>query len=166
MPREELKNRLKLPSALFQPLLEHLKARGEVKEEQNILACSDFRIQLHPPQREQADALLRLFEQMPFSPPSVKECKQRLGDELYQALLELGELIQVSEDVVFRMPDYLRAKEEVCRLIAEQGEVSAAQVRDRLQTSRKYALALLEYFDQIGFTERRGDVRILNPKGD
>ncbi|MFN3308153.1 MAG: selenocysteine-specific translation elongation factor [Anaerolineales bacterium] len=166
MPREELKKRLKLPPALFQPLLEHLIAQGELKEEQNTLACSDFRIQLSPPQREQADSLLHLFEQMPFSPPSVKECKQRVGDELYQALLELGELIQVSEEVVFRMSDFLSAKEMVRRLIAEQGEISAAQVRDRLQTSRKYALALLEYLDQIGFTERRGDVRVLKPKGD
>ncbi len=166
MPREELKKRLKLPSAFFQPLLEHLKEKGDVKEEQNTLACSDFRIQLSAPQREQADALLRLFEQMPFSPPSVKECKQRLGDELYQALVELGELIQVSEEVVLRVSDFLSAKEMVRQLIAAQGEVSAAQVRDRLQTSRKYALALLEYLDQIGFTERHGDVRVLKPKGD
>jgi len=116
---------------------------------------------LKPSQREQADALLRLFAEAPFSPPGVKECKQKLGDELYQALLELGELIQVSDEVVFRMTDYLQAKERVGALIAQTGEVSAAQVRDHLQTSRKYALALLEYLDQIGFTERRGDVRVL-----
>jgi selenocysteine-specific elongation factor len=73
----------------------------------------------------------------------------------------LGELIQVSDEVVFRMTDYLQAKERVGALIAQTGEVSAAQVRDHLQTSRKYALALLEYLDQIGFTERRGDVRVL-----
>lgn len=165
MPREELKNRLKLPAPLFQTLLDQLLQNGKVREEQNYLANSDFHIQLKPPQREQADALLRLFERNPFSPPSVKECKQSLGEELYQALLELEELIQVSEEVVFRMIDYLKAKEAVRRLIAEQGEISAAQVRDHLQTSRKYALALLEYLDQIGFTERRGDVRVLKSAG-
>ncbi|MCS6908860.1 MAG: selenocysteine-specific translation elongation factor [Anaerolineales bacterium] len=161
MPREELKARLKLPSSLFQTLVETLKSQGKVKEEKTALALSEFQIRLSPGQQEQVNTLLRLFAQAPFSPPSVKECKQKLGEELYTALLELEELIQVSEEVVFRRQDYLKAKETVRQLITNQGEISAAQVRDHLQTSRKYALALLEYLDQIGFTERRGDVRIL-----
>ena len=161
MPREELKKRLNLSTPLFQALLQELARQNCLQEEQVLLAQKGFQIQLKPSQREQADALLRLFAEAPFSPPGVKECKQKLGDELYQALLELGELIQVSDEVVFRMADYLQAKEMVGEIIAQQGEVSAAQVRDYLQTSRKYALALLEYLDQIGFTERRGDVRIL-----
>jgi selenocysteine-specific elongation factor len=161
MPREELKKRLNLSAPLFQALLHDLARQNRLQEEQVLLAQKGFQIQLKPSQREQADALLRLFAEAPFSPPGVKECKQKLGDELYQALLELGELIQVSDEVVFRMTDYLQAKERVGALIAQTGEVSAAQVRDHLQTSRKYALALLEYLDQIGFTERRGDVRVL-----
>lgn len=162
MPREELKKRLNLPASLFQALLLELARQDHLQEEQILLAQKGFQIQLKPSQREQADALLRLFAEAPFSPPGVKECKQKLGDELYQALLELGELIQVSDEVVFRTADYLQAKEMVGGFIAQQGDVSAAQVRDHLQTSRKYALALLEYLDQIGFTERRGDVRILH----
>lgn len=161
MPREELKKRLNLPTPLFQALLQELARQNRLQEEQVLLAQTGFRIQLKPSQREQAEALLRLFAEAPFSPPSVKECKQKLGDELYQALLELDELIQVSDEVVFRVEDCLQAKEMVGSLIVQQGEVSAAQVRDHLQTSRKYALALLEYLDQIGFTERRGDMRIL-----
>lgn len=162
MPREELKKRLNLPAPLFQALLLELARQDHLQGEQILLAQKGFQIQLKPSQREQADALLRLFAEAPFSPPGVKECRQKLGDELYQALLELGELIQVSDEVVFRTADYLQAKEMVGGFIAQQGEVSAAQVRDHLQTSRKYALALLEYLDQIGFTERRGDVRILH----
>lgn len=163
MPREELKKRLNLPTPLFQALLQELTLQNRLKEEQVLLVKKGFQIQLAPFQREQADALLSLFAKAPFSPPGVKECKQKLGDELYQALLALGELIQVSDEVVFRMVDYHQAKEMVGALLVQQGEVSAAQVRDHLRTSRKYALALLEYLDQIGFTERRGDVRILKP---
>ncbi len=161
MPREELKNRLKLPMPLFQPLLEVLKGQGEVCEVRQFVALAAFQIRLTPAQQEQAEALLRLFKQNPFAPPSVKECKQQLGDELYQALLELETLIQVSEEVVFRHQDYLKAMQQVRQLLAQEGEISAAQVRDHLQTSRKYALALLEHFDEIGMTERRGDVRVL-----
>jgi selenocysteine-specific elongation factor len=36
-----------------------------------------------------------------------------------------------------------------------------AQVRDLLDTSRKYAIALLEHLDDIGVTRRVGDERVL-----
>jgi selenocysteine-specific elongation factor len=39
--------------------------------------------------------------------------------------------------------------------------VSAAQVRDHFNTSRRYVLALLEHMDEVGITMREGDVRRL-----
>ena len=45
------------------------------------------------------------------------------------------------------------------------GEITTAQFRDRHQTSRKYAIPLLEYFDRTGITVRIGEVRRLrNPQ--
>jgi len=161
IPREELKNRLKLPPTLFQPFLEGLKGEGKIREERMAIALPDFRIQFKPAQREQIAELMRLFERAPYSPPSPKECKMKVGEALYEALLELDELVQVSEEVVFRRQHYQQAVESICQLIDQQGQVSAAEVRDHLQTSRKYALALLEYLDAEGITERVGDVRIL-----
>jgi len=45
---------------------------------------------------------------------------------------------------------------------AEDGGFSVAQLRDRLETSRKIALHILECFDRHGVTGRRGDLRLLN----
>ena len=39
--------------------------------------------------------------------------------------------------------------------------ITVAQVRDLFDTSRKYALALLEYLDAKGVTRRAGDERVL-----
>jgi selenocysteine-specific elongation factor len=46
----------------------------------------------------------------------------------------------------------------ICR---ERGEISLAELRDSLGTSRKYAQAWLEYSDAAGVTSRTGDVRVL-----
>ncbi|MDR7545284.1 MAG: SelB C-terminal domain-containing protein, partial [Armatimonadota bacterium] len=46
------------------------------------------------------------------------------------------------------------------------GEVTVASLRDRLQTSRRYALALLEYFDAMRVTRRVGDRRVLGALAD
>ena len=39
--------------------------------------------------------------------------------------------------------------------------MTAAAFRDRYQTSRKYAIPLLEFFDREGLTVRIGEVRKL-----
>jgi selenocysteine-specific elongation factor len=45
--------------------------------------------------------------------------------------------------------------------LAKNKTVTVAQVRDAFNTSRKYALALLEYTDQQHITRRVGDERVL-----
>ncbi len=80
---------------------------------------------------------------------------------MYAALVELGELMPVSADVVFRKSDYDRMVNAVRDLLTRQGQATAAEVRDLFQTSRKYALALLEHLDAIGLTRREGDFRRL-----
>lgn len=48
----------------------------------------------------------------------------------------------------------------VARLQAN-GSITVAQVRDEINTSRKYALALMEHLDAQRITRRVGDVRVL-----
>ena len=48
----------------------------------------------------------------------------------------------------------------VLREIDHHKSITVAQVRDLFQTSRKYALALLENMDQCKLTRRVGDERV------
>jgi selenocysteine-specific elongation factor len=49
----------------------------------------------------------------------------------------------------------------VAHLQAHPEGATAAELRDALGVSRKYAIPLLEYFDAQGLTKREGDVRVL-----
>ena len=51
--------------------------------------------------------------------------------------------------------------EKISAYIREQGEITVADVRDLLGTSRKYALALMDDLDHRRITRRVGDARIL-----
>ncbi|EHH9176782.1 hypothetical protein J8477_003826, partial [Salmonella enterica] len=42
-----------------------------------------------------------------------------------------------------------------------RGSTCAADFRDRLNVGRKLAIQILEYFDRIGFTRRRGNDHLL-----
>ena len=104
---------------------------------------------------------MRKFEQNPFSTPSLKECQSEAGEEVVNALVELGDLVAVSQDVLFRKKDYDALVEKVRVAIEANGEITLAEARDTLGTTRKYAQALLEHLDAIGITIRAGDARKL-----
>ena len=57
-------------------------------------------------------------------------------------------------------PEFVRRAREILREEAGSG-ITVSAFRERLGTSRKYALPLLEWFDQRGVTRRQGDLRIL-----
>jgi selenocysteine-specific elongation factor len=104
---------------------------------------------------------MRRFAQSPFSPPSIKECQVEVGEEIVNALIDLGELTAVSPEVVFRKQDLDQMMGKVRGYITERGQISVADARDLFDSSRKYMLALLEYLDTIGITVRDGDYRKL-----
>jgi selenocysteine-specific elongation factor len=77
-----------------------------------------------------------------------------------QMLLSRGDLVAVSGDVLFESGAYGEMVEAVRAHLDTEGAITVAQARDMFGTSRKYALALLEYLDQIGVTKRVGDERV------
>ncbi len=84
-----------------------------------------------------------------------------VGEDVYHALVELGTLKQVSQDVVFRFQDFEQLILQLVEMLRKNKSITVAQFRDLFNTSRKYALAVLEYLDSVGVTQRDGDERRL-----
>ncbi len=83
---------------------------------------------------------------------------------------EVRELVKrgliVEEDGVFFAATAVQEAQSVlAEMLASQPDgVTVAEVRERLATTRKYALPLLAWMDGHGVTRRRGDVRIAGPR--
>ena len=161
MPKEELKSKLKVSPRFFSRLVTKLTHESMLREEGPLIFQPEHEIRFSAQQEEKVNQLLHQFSTSPYSPPSIKDSKPAVGEDVYQAMVELEMLIPVSSEVVFRKQDYDHMVAEVKGLIQEVGTISAAQVRDHFHTSRRYALALLEHLDEIGVTVRQGDVRKL-----
>jgi selenocysteine-specific elongation factor len=70
-------------------------------------------------------------------------------------------VVKISGQMAFLKESVEQARAAVRSRIEQTGAVTAADLRDGLGTSRKYAIALLEHFDRTGFTVRVGDKRVL-----
>ena len=146
---------------MFSLGLSRLVETGNLKEKGPLVLKPDHQIRFTKVQEDAIQRLMSEFERSPYSPPSIKEARKIVGDEVYNTLIDLGLLQQVSEEVVFKKEDYDRMVAEIRGLLQKNHTLSAAQVRDHFNTSRRYALALLEHLDATGVTVREGDFRKL-----
>lgn len=115
--------------------------------------------------------MLKALTAQPFSPPAASDIisKSKLkvdGKELVASLLDSGRLVQVADDIIFARSAFEEAKKRVITFIKENGSLTVGELRDLLNTSRRYALPLLEYLDAKRITRRVGDKRILGPAGN
>ncbi|MDP1713861.1 MAG: selenocysteine-specific translation elongation factor [Anaerolineales bacterium] len=161
IPREELKSRLKLTTRIFNVAIKKLVESNVLMDMRGAISRSGHEIKFEASQQAQVEELMRKFEKTPYATPSVKECQAQVGEEVINALIEMGELIPVSQDVIFRKKDYEEMVEEIKTAIQQKGQITLAEVRNMLDTTRKYIQALLEHLDAIGITMRDGDARKL-----
>jgi len=161
MPKEELKSRLALPARVFNESLARWLASGVLAEEGAAVRLPSHRAQFTPEQQQRVDRLLARMGQSPYTPPSRAEMEQELGADVLAALLEQGKLYKVSEEIVFLRSAYEEMVRRTVETIRARGRVTAAEVRDLFNTSRKYAIAFLEHLDEERLTRRVGDERVL-----
>ncbi|MGA2503313.1 MAG: selenocysteine-specific translation elongation factor [Anaerolineales bacterium] len=161
IPREELKSRMKVAPHTFNLILPKMASEGILTETPNWAALPDHKVLFSPYQRVKVDKLMELFAATPTTPPSVKVCLAEVGEEIFSALRESGEVVVVSEEIAFRKSDYESMVEQIRQILQHKGQISMAEVRDLLNTSRKYVQPLLEHLDEIGVTVRDGDTRHL-----
>ena len=161
IPREELKSKLKITPRIFNSAISLLVKQNSVLEAGKSVSHQGHEIKFNGADQLKVKELMRKFESNPYGAPSVKECQSEVGEEILNALIELGELVTVSQDVIFRKRDYDEMVKKLRAEIQQKEQITLAEVRDLFNTSRKYAQALLEHLDSSGVTMRNGDFRKL-----
>jgi len=157
LPKEELKAKLKIATKFFPRVLEQLLQEGALVDAGPAVHLPGHKVQLTPQQQSAVDAFMEMLEQSPYSPPS-----EPLPDtDLLNLLIEQRLVVKVSDDVVFAASAYNRMVEGIVDHIKSKDRITVAEVRDLFHTSRKYALALMEYLDGQKITRRIGDERVL-----
>jgi selenocysteine-specific elongation factor len=161
MPREELRNQVGMETKPFQAVLAQMEHSGRLSSRGGLVALSGHETRFTPVQQVAVDSLLSKFSADPYAPPSVKECTEFVGAELFASLRENGTLVAVSAEVVFSRAIYEGMVRAIKAELERRSQITLADVRDLFGTSRRYAQSLLEHLDRIGVTRRIGDARVL-----
>jgi len=157
MPKEELRNRLRLPSRLFSAALKRWLEAGKLTETAAGAGLPGHEVKLSAAQQASADAFLRDLDANPYAPKS----ESRPDEELLAYLVEKGRVVALGDGVAFSDAAYREMVERIVAHLRERGKVTLAEARDMFGTSRKYAQALLEHLDAEKVTQRVGEERVL-----
>ena len=155
--KEELRSRLNLTAQQFTLVMPRLVEDGVLSEDNNFLRLPHHSIELSDRQKTSIESYLASLRSNPYSPPT----DAALSDDLLNLLVDEGRVVKLNESVVYDAGAYEEMVAGIVSTIKEQGKINVGQVRDRFQTSRKYALSLLEHLDQQRVTRRVGDDRVL-----
>lgn len=158
-----------LPAGLnqrdYDALLEGLQAGEVVAIKTDLVTIHGF--EPEPSQADQniLEKLESIYRTGHLQPPSAKDALNSVGastarkEELFNYLLSKGILVKVSEDLFFHGEAYEEALNMLRRHFAEKEKLTLAEFRDISGSSRKFAQALLEHFDQAKLTRRVEDYR-------
>ncbi len=172
IPRDELKSRVSAAQGdrLFDEVLARLLAEARVCDRGGLLALPPHTPRFTDEERALRAKLLSTLEGAGFSPPPLSDL-QRLApagavDRMLQSLADERLVVAVSPELRFPRAAVELVHRAVVEMARSGGEVTVGSLRDRLQTSRRYALALLEYLDTARITRRVGDRRVLGPNAE
>jgi selenocysteine-specific elongation factor len=169
MEMELLRTRLPYPvsAKLFRGIVDRLSREKKIVREESLVRHPGHQVKLKGEEREATTGLERLLERGAYTPPDSKQMAEELKlppkrvSDLLQALEREGRAAKVSDGLYYHSEALARLREMIAERIHSSGPLGAAEFRDMIQASRKFSIALLEYFDRTGFTIRVGDQRKL-----
>lgn len=171
---ETLKNLVapEVQPKLYRQIINQLIVQKKIVIEGSLVRLAEHQIAFSTEEIKIRDTIITLLKTRKFDPPRIEEipglvkCPDKTLQKVLKALEQTGSLVKVAVDIYLRKEEFEIAKDQLLALFQKTpaGQIKAAEFRDALNTSRKLAIPLLEYFDRIGLTLRKGDYRILRKK--
>tara|TARA_Y100000588_G_scaffold83688_2_gene88288 strand:- start:1044 stop:2906 length:1863 start_codon:yes stop_codon:yes gene_type:complete len=156
-PKEELRSRLGMPISLFTNVLKKLCDSHIVSDQGSLTMKFGYQPELSEVEKSAGNAYVEALENTPYSPPT----DHPIEPDLLGVLIFEGKVVKVGDNIVFASSAFMDMTDKIKLWLEENGEITVADVRDMFGTSRKYALALMDYLDQEHVTRRIGDSRVL-----
>jgi len=168
IPHATLKGTLptKVAPKAFDQLLVGLVTEGQLEQRGEWVACPDF---VPRPTEEQAELLQKLEKVYLDAGVEAKGRVDMLAlatipesqvEALLAFLFAKGTLVRLNEDSYMHLQAYQQAVAALKVHFAGKQTLTLAEFRDLIGSARKQTQAILELFDNLKYTVRKGDERV------
>jgi selenocysteine-specific elongation factor len=168
LAKEELRTKLpmELDVKLFQILL-----NGLIQSKEILLEKDKLRLPTHQISSMDERGLIKRVEEAVLKAglqsPSPRELSEAWSEKeegiqaVFEHLVHEGVLVKIKSGIYIHRVPFGDLKEELVSYLKKNKEITTPQFKEMTNASRKYAIPLIEYFDQIKLTIRLGEKRVL-----
>ena len=164
--RQKLFQSMELP--LADALLGTLAREGKIRRVAERYALWDFEVRFTKRQGAIREKILQTYRKAGLESPATDEVvaafpqnERQDAKQVLESSVTAGELVMLTPQICWCREAYETARNTAAVHFQTQDTLTLAELRDLLHTSRKYALALLEYLDKNRVTKKEGDYRRL-----
>lgn len=164
MPKEEVRTHLKIDMKLFNFVLPGFK---NIIVEKDLVRLKEFSIALSSNDETLRLKIIDIIGKGGFQPPVKSEIiealkiDQKQCSDILNILVKENGIVRISDSLYLSVASFENMLSLLKAFFSKKSEMSVAEFRDILKTSRKYALPYLEYLDSNRITLRTGDARKL-----
>ncbi|MBS19776.1 MAG: selenocysteine-specific translation elongation factor [Chloroflexi bacterium] len=155
VPKEFLRNQLNITSTIYNQVLQLLNIKNVIVEEASFIKLPDHFPNLSEQQSIKVKEFIDLLNKDPFASSS-----ELIEDHILEFLVDQKKIVRLDDKILLSYSVYQRIVGKVQQILSDKGEITVAGLRDEFATSRKYAIAILDYMDQQQITKRVGDIRV------
>ena len=123
-----------------------------------VLSAQDERIMAEMIAELEAAAL------QPPAPSQLRaaaRCDAKRIERLLKIAVAHGALVRIDADIYLAPPVEAKLRATLREMASAGTELTVSSLRERVGSTRKYMVPILEYLDRVGFTRRTGDTRVL-----
>jgi selenocysteine-specific elongation factor len=154
-------------SQTFNSIVADLIDKETISRKGSKVALMGYELKMKPHDQKMADAVEKLFKESGLKAPLEEDARRELDigasefKKIMDGFIERDILVRLSDKVTYHKESINTAQEVVMAELREKNAITIADLRDKLKLSRKYAQAILEYFDHIGLTKRKEDRHVI-----
>jgi selenocysteine-specific elongation factor len=167
MSSEQLLEASRLKKDIFDCLVEKLVSQDGLVERKHCLALPEHKETFSDDEQQLLHSVESLFKARLFDPPGYEEVVEHTKADpevirkMFKILIEQEQLVRVDKDLFFHREAVEQARQILTSYINKEGGLESVKFKYLLNTTRKFAIPLLDYFDRIGVTRRSGYTRYL-----
>jgi selenocysteine-specific elongation factor len=156
-----------LKKEVFDGILKMLISRNNLIEKKERIALPQHCETFSDEETKLLKKVEELFITRLFNPPQSAEILEytcatpEKVHRIMRILTEQKNIIEVEKELFFHAQAIEKARQTLISFITKEGKLESVRFKYLLDTTRKFALPLLDYFDHIGVTRRLENTRYL-----
>jgi selenocysteine-specific elongation factor len=158
---------IQLPLEIIDHLVADLSINGNLQKTDDLISLKGFSPRLSPEQERLKQKIEQQVLSAGFNPPDSKQLMQQFRADpqtilvLVKLLIHEGKLEMIEGQLLYHQDILVEGRRRLQEHLRKVGKASVSELKELLETSRKWALPLLNYYDQKGVTFRDGVYRKL-----